>query len=94
MSGSTVAGGVPAAVLAELRAAFVREVAARLPHLETGSDPEEARRDAHTIASSAWVVGEPEIARLARAVEAGYPDGPLEELVAALHRCVEAGAAG
>ena len=87
MGGSTVAGAVPPAVLAELRAAFVTEVRTRLPHLESGSDAEEARRDAHTLASSAWVVGEPEIARLARAVEVSYPDGPVSELCAALRRC-------
>ena len=85
MGGSTVAGAVPPAVLAELHEAFLREVRARLPHLEGGSDAETARRDAHTLASSAWVVGEPEIARLAREVESGYPDGPLADLLAALH---------
>lgn len=87
MGGSTVAGAVPPAVLADLRAAFVAEVLDRLPHLEQGTDVEEARRDAHTLASSAWVVGEPEIARLARAVEAAFPDGPVSELCAALRRC-------
>lgn len=88
VGGSTVAGAVPPAVLADLRTAFVAEVRARLPHLEHGTDADEARRDAHTLASSAWVVGEPEIARLARAVEVAYPDGPLDELCAALRGCL------
>jgi HPt (histidine-containing phosphotransfer) domain-containing protein len=79
-----VAAGVPAAVLVELRASFTREVRDRLPHLEHLTDLETARRDAHTLASGAWVVGEPEIARLARAVESELPEGPLAELVAAL----------
>ena len=85
MGGQTVAAAVPPAVLAELRVAFAREVRNRLPHL-TSDDLETARRDAHTIASSAWIVGEPEIARLAREVEFALPDGPVDELVAALGR--------
>ena len=87
MSGSKVAASVSPALLVELRAVFVREIRARLPHLESGDDPETAIRDAHTLASSAWVVGEPEIARLAREVELAYPGGPLEELLAALRSC-------
>jgi HPt (histidine-containing phosphotransfer) domain-containing protein len=79
---------MPPAVLAELRHAFGQEVRNRLPHLTTTSDLETARRDAHTIASSAWIVGEPEIARLAREVEYALPDGPVAELVAALTRYV------
>jgi HPt (histidine-containing phosphotransfer) domain-containing protein len=63
---------------------FGRELSTRIPRLESLADLEAARRDAHTIASSAWVVGEPEIARLARAVENELPDGPVSELVAAL----------
>ena len=84
MGGETVAAAVPPAVLADLRVAFGHEVDARLPSLLDLSDLEVSRRDAHTIASSAWVVGEPEIARLARAVESALPDGPVAELVALL----------
>ncbi len=84
----TVAAGIAPALLADLRSAFGREVDARLPHLRAVTDLEVAQRDAHTIASSAWVIGEPVIARLAREVESGLPDGPLPELVAALEAFV------
>jgi HPt (histidine-containing phosphotransfer) domain-containing protein len=73
-----------AALSAVLRKAFAGEVAQRLPRLEALTDPEAARRDAHTLGSSAYVVGEPEIARLARAVEADLEHGPRQELVALL----------
>lgn len=75
---------VPAGALEGLRVAFAREAAERLPHLESLDDLETARRDAHTLASSAWVVGEPEISQLARTVEEQLPDGPVAELVARL----------
>jgi HPt (histidine-containing phosphotransfer) domain-containing protein len=83
-----VAAAVPPAVLANLREAFGREVEARIPALEERTDLETARRDAHTLASGAWVVGEPDIARLARAVESQLPDGPVDELLALLRRYV------
>lgn len=67
-----------------LREAFAGELAARLPRLEALTDRPAARRDAHTLASSAAVVGEPEISRLARAVEADLDGGPRAELVALL----------
>lgn len=72
-----------------LRAAFAQELGERLPRLAALAaggpvDPDEVRRDAHTLASSAWVVDEPEIGRLARAVEEDLTGGPLPELVAAL----------
>ena len=79
-----MAAAVPPAVLANLREAFGREVEARIPALEGRADLEEARRDAHTLASAAWVVGEPEIARLARTVENELPGGPVDELLALL----------
>jgi HPt (histidine-containing phosphotransfer) domain-containing protein len=93
VGGSTVAGGVPPAVLVELHRAFVQEVCTRLPHFASPDDVETARRDAHTLASSAWVVGEPDIARLAREVENTFPGGPVDELVAALRRVAEAAGA-
>ena len=65
-----------------LRQAFAAEVAERLPSLR-GDDPEAVRRDAHTFVTSAAVVGEPEISRLAREVESG---GPVDALVAALEQ--------
>jgi HPt (histidine-containing phosphotransfer) domain-containing protein len=88
VGGQSVAAAVPPAVLKELRIAFANEVRSRLPRLRALSDLEAARRDAHTLASSAWVVGEPEIARLARAVEAELPAGPVEELLARLSEYV------
>lgn len=84
MGGESVAAAVPPAVLANLREAFGREVEVRIPALEARTDLETARRDAHTLASGAWVVGEPDIARLARAVENELPDGPVEELLVLL----------
>lgn len=88
MGGRTVAAALPPAVLADLRLAFAREVRNRLPHLIAGTDLDTARRDAHTLASSAWIVGELEIARLAREVESAFPEGPVDELVDALTRYV------
>jgi HPt (histidine-containing phosphotransfer) domain-containing protein len=73
-----------------LRQAFASELVARVPRLarldgsSSPGDLDVARRDAHTLASSAWVVGEAEISRLARAVEEQLPDGPVTELVARL----------
>jgi HPt (histidine-containing phosphotransfer) domain-containing protein len=84
VGGESVAAAVPPAVLANLREAFGREVEVRIPALEARTDLETARRDAHTLASGAWVVGEPDIARLARAVENELPDGPVEELLVLL----------
>ena len=84
MGEGTVAAGIEPALLADLRVAFAAEVDRRLPHLRDVQDLEEARRDAHTIASGAWVIGEPMIARLARTVESELPDGPVAELVTAL----------
>lgn len=83
-----MAAAVPPAVLANLREAFGHEVEARLPVLEERTDLEAARRDAHTLASGAWVVGEPEIARLARSVENELPGGPVDELLVLLRRYV------
>lgn len=79
---------MPGALLASLRETFAAEVAERLPRLEAllsgAGDPEEARRDVHTLASSAWVVEEPTISRLARSVEDDMVAGPIAELVIAL----------
>lgn len=72
-----------------LRETFAGEIAARLPRLVALSGGqleviEEARRDAHTLGSSAIIVNEPDIARLAHAVELQLRDGPLTELISAL----------
>lgn len=67
-----------------LRAAFADEVRVRLPRLEARTDLEVVRRDAHTLASSAWVVGEPEISHVARAAEDDLTDENLDALVALL----------
>ena len=66
---------LPPEALAGLREAFAGEVAARLPRLQAlpaGSDADlaQAVRDAHALGSSAYVVGEQEAARSARALEA------------------------
>ena len=66
---------LPPAALAGLREAFAAEVAERLPRLRAAAasgDPDAlatALRDAHSLGSSAVVVGEPEVSRSARAVE-------------------------
>jgi HPt (histidine-containing phosphotransfer) domain-containing protein len=72
-----------------LRQTFAAEVAARLPRLRAlaageGDVVDDARRDAHTLGSSAIIVSEPEIARLAHEVELHLTDGPLAELITAL----------
>lgn len=81
---------LPDDVLQSLRVAFAGEVAARLPRLRTPLEPATARQDAHTLASSAWVVGERGVSVLARAVEdqliAGGPATDLPALVAALEK--------
>ena len=84
MGHETVPSRLPPGALDGLREAFAAEVRKRLPRLVSLADPEAARRDAHTLASSAWVVGESQLATLARAVEDQLPGGPLPELVAAL----------
>ena len=83
---------LPASVLAALADSFAAEVRERLPRLEalaagTGA-VELARRDAHTLASSACVVDRPDIAVLARAVEERLTEGPLTDLIGLL-RAVE-----
>ena len=80
---------LPPGVREALRTSFAQELGERLPRLEALSagnapDADEVRRDAHTIASSAWVVDEPEISELARAVEDDLAGGPLAELVSRL----------
>jgi HPt (histidine-containing phosphotransfer) domain-containing protein len=65
--------GLPEEAVASLRASFLGEVRSRLPRLQAlldgAGDPEEVRRDAHTLASSAVIVGEPAISRASRAAE-------------------------
>jgi hypothetical protein len=74
VGGETVAAAVPSAVLSDLREAFGQEIA---ECLADGDLPGHA----HVLASSAWVVGEPDIARLARAVEHDAAGGPVAELL-------------
>jgi HPt (histidine-containing phosphotransfer) domain-containing protein len=80
---------LPAAALAGMRDAFRDEVAERLPRLRAaaaGLDPDllrDALRDVHTLGSSAYVVGEDDAARTARAAEAVLlEERPLSEFVA------------
>lgn len=78
-----------AALQPGLRHAFAGEVIARLPRLLALSagpvaDLETVRRDAHTLGSSACLIGEPDLARLAREVEEHLSEGPVAELVTAL----------
>lgn len=68
----------------DLHDAFVGEVRERLPRLQGGGDSTEVLRDVHTLGSSAWVVGEPEICRLARAAESDLGPATLAPLVEAL----------
>jgi HPt (histidine-containing phosphotransfer) domain-containing protein len=60
--------------MAELLAAYRDEAAERLTVLETAlgepKRPQDARRAAHALGSSAWVVGEREVSAIARDVEA------------------------
>jgi HPt (histidine-containing phosphotransfer) domain-containing protein len=79
-----------------LRQAFARELEERLPVLEDAlaapkADLAAARRAAHALGSSAYVVDEPDLAVLARDVEARLEEGRSwqvqgHELVAALSR--------
>ena len=75
---------LPDEVRQALRAAFRAEVAARLPHLRDPRDLDLARHDAHTLASSAWVVGEHDLSALARAAEEDLSEDSLTALVVAL----------
>jgi HPt (histidine-containing phosphotransfer) domain-containing protein len=77
---------LPESALAGLREAFAGEVAERLPRLREAAatlDPVllgDALRDVHTLGSSAYVVGEDEAARTARAAEAVLVEqGPLQD---------------
>jgi HPt (histidine-containing phosphotransfer) domain-containing protein len=85
-----VRAAVPPSAINLLRQAFASELVARVPRLArldgtaSPAELETVRRDAHTVASSAWIVGEPEISRLAREVEEQLLDGPITELVARL----------
>ena len=61
---------LPAEALADLQAAFAGEVAVRLPRLLADPLGADALRDAHTLGSSAVVVGRPDASRAARRLEA------------------------
>lgn len=80
---------LPDAAVAGLRDLFREEVSERLPRLRAAAstlDPEllrDALRDVHTLGSSAYVVGENDAARTARAAEAVLlEDGPLADFAA------------
>jgi HPt (histidine-containing phosphotransfer) domain-containing protein len=80
---------LPESALAGLRDAFADEVSERLPRLRAAAASldrdllPDALRDVHTLGSSAYVVGEDDAARTARAAEAVLlAEGPLEEFVA------------
>ncbi|MCW2613462.1 MAG: hypothetical protein JWN08_456 [Frankiales bacterium] len=74
---------LPPQALAGLREAFAAEVADRLPRLQAvrpGASAEvlaQALRDAHSLGSSAVVLGEPAASRTARAVEAALTAGDV-----------------
>jgi HPt (histidine-containing phosphotransfer) domain-containing protein len=91
--------GLPAHAVAGLAEAFATEVAERLPRLQdavaTGSPAllEAAVRDAHSLGSSAAVLGEADASRAARAVEAlllGWRAGDAPPPVEALRLQVDA----
>ena len=76
---------LPESALRGLREAFAEEVTERLPRLRAAAKEldrsrlDVALRDVHTLGSSAYVVGENDAARIARAAEAVLiDDGPLE----------------
>jgi HPt (histidine-containing phosphotransfer) domain-containing protein len=76
---------LPESALAGLREAFKDEVTERLPRLREAARTldrvllADALRDVHTLGSSAYVVGENDAARTARAAEAILiDDGPLD----------------
>jgi HPt (histidine-containing phosphotransfer) domain-containing protein len=80
---------LPESALAGLREAFKDEVSERLPRLREAARTldrallTDALRDVHTLGSSAYVVGESEAARTARAAEAVLlDDGPLDAFAA------------
>ena len=84
---------LPPEALAGLREAFAAELAERLPRLrqavDSGDDVllRQAVRDAHSLGSSAAVVGEADASRTARALEAELGiDAPDRERCAALVR--------
>ena len=89
MSAQGARPALPEDVQRSLRMAFASEVSVRLPELRPPlSDRSQALHHAHTLASSAWVVGERRISVLARSVEEqlesdGEP-ADLAELVVAL----------
>ena len=70
-----MAAAVPSAVLSDLREAFGQEISGFLADGDLAAH-------AHVVASSAWVVGEAEIARLARDVEHGADDSALRTALA------------
>lgn len=83
---------LPESALAGLREAFADEVAERLPRLRAAAQTldadllRDALRDVHTLGSSAYVVGEDEAARTARAAEAVLVEqGPLSDFVDLMH---------
>jgi HPt (histidine-containing phosphotransfer) domain-containing protein len=80
---------LPESALVGLREAFKDEVSERLPRLREAARTldrallVDALRDVHTLGSSAYVVGESEAARTARAAEAVLlDDGPLDAFAA------------
>lgn len=93
---------LPAEALAGLRETFAQELAERLPRLRVAVDSDDdalltsAVRDAHSLGSSAAVMGLAEASRSARAAEAllagrrpGAPAGDeLRQQVAELHACL------
>jgi HPt (histidine-containing phosphotransfer) domain-containing protein len=80
---------LPVGVAQSLREAFAGEVAARLPHLREATDLDLARLDAHTLASSATVVGERELGALARLVEDQLAEGTVTPDLTALVTALE-----
>ena len=74
---------LPPEAVEGLRGAFRNEVAERLPRLQAvhgGSPPHvlaDALRDAHSLGSSAVVLGEPQASRVARAIESALLEGDL-----------------
>jgi HPt (histidine-containing phosphotransfer) domain-containing protein len=77
---------LPADLLASLRETFADDVAERLPRLvaaASGQTHPQVLRDAHTLVSSAAVVGATEVARAARDLEDLLLSGGVTQAAAA-----------
>lgn len=98
MAGESAAlNRLPASAVASLRAAFADELATRLPRMKEAAagrlellDLRDLLRDAHSLGSSAAVVGEAEASRAARELEVLLADEELAGVADAAAKVVSA----